>query len=83
MPKFNCVGDDQGFGVRVYYFETTIMREGWPYVEAISASESPRCPLVGFVVNDDRAATGADEHGIEVEGSLVVEFPGRHVRGYG
>jgi hypothetical protein len=83
MPKFNCVGDDKSFGVRVYYFEATIVGESWPDVEAISASEGPRCPLVGFVVNDDRAATGADGCGIKVEGGLVVEFPGRHVRGDG
>jgi len=83
MPKFNCVGDDKSFGVRVYYFKATIVGESWPNVEAISASEGPRCPLVGFVVNDDRAAKGADGFGIKVEGGLVVECPSRHVWGNG
>jgi hypothetical protein len=27
MPKFNCVGDDKGFGVRVYYFESAVVGE--------------------------------------------------------
>jgi hypothetical protein len=83
MPKFNCVGDDKGFGVRVYYFEAAVVGASRPDVEAISASEGPRCPLVGFVVYDDRAATGTDGSGIKVEGGLVVEFPGRHIRGNG
>ena len=47
------------------------MGESWPDVEAVSASEGPRCPLVGLVVNDDRAARGTDGSGIKVEGALL------------
>jgi len=59
MPKFDCVRYDKSFCVRIYYFEATIVGESWTNVEAVSASEGPRCPLVGFVVNDDGATAGA------------------------
>jgi hypothetical protein len=39
VPKFNCVGDNEGFGVGIYYFEAKIVGESWPDVEAISALE--------------------------------------------
>jgi hypothetical protein len=49
MPKFNCVGDDKSFGVRVYYFKATIVGESWPNVEAISASKAQDARLLGLL----------------------------------
>ena len=63
--------------------EAAIVFESWADVEPVAATKGPGQAFVGVVVDDDRAATGADGSGIEVEGSLVVEFPGRHVRGNG
>lgn len=83
MPKFYCVGDDEGFGVSIDNLEATVVGESGANVETVSAPEGPRCSLVRFVVDDDGATAGTNGRCIKVEGRLVVVFPGGHGRGDG
>ena len=79
MTELYGVRDNDSFGVGVDNLEAAVVRWGWTNVEAVSASKGPRCPLVGFVVNDDRAAAWADWCCIEVEWSIEM-LPGGDVR---
>ncbi len=68
MTEFYCVRDDERLCEGVNYLEAAIVFEGWADVKPVAATKGPGQACVGFAVDDDRAAGGADGGGVKVEG---------------
>ena len=75
MAEFDVVRDDERLGEGVNCLEAAIVFESWADVEPVAATKGPGQAFVGFVVDDDRAAGGADGGGVKVEGCIVVRLP--------
>ena len=41
MTKFDCVGDNEGFGVGIHNLKARIMGQGGANVKSVSAEEGP------------------------------------------
>ena len=66
MPEFDCISDEDGFGVLGQDTITPVVEKGGAQVEAVQGTEVPRAVDSGLVVDKDVAACWAHGRSIKV-----------------